>query len=62
MRGNMSSHAENLAGEAVGSLEVIPWFNEAFHRLDRNERREIRIEMVDRFGKYLNDHVYNDGD
>lgn len=53
----MSSHAEDFAGIAVKSLEVIPWFSEAFWRLGREERKEIRDEMVHRFSEYLKDNI-----
>lgn len=54
----MSTHAKNITGLAVEAMREVPWFAEAFNRLDRTERTDIRAEMTRLFSNYLNDHVY----
>lgn len=47
-----------MVGLAVEAMREVPWFVEAFNRLDRMERMDIRAEMSRLFSAYLNDHVY----
>lgn len=54
----MSTHAENMTGLAIEAMREVPWFVEAFNRLERCERMDIRAEMARLFSDYLNDHVY----